>query len=94
MALYQSENTRTGIAVSTMEFCVYKCELRHYDSRKSVPAWLSMGGPLDAPDYLPSGHLESNDGDSQIMTVERPGRFSTAQENEYNDLMNYLHPQQ
>lgn len=75
---YQIHPTMTGDCDAVMFACC-QGELSAYDYRKTTIEVLSCGGYLDAPDFLPSGRVEENDGNIMICTVERAGRYTDAQ---------------
>mgnify|MGYP003544588114 CR=1 FL=1 len=86
MTTYQTQATMTG-AIEAVKLCVFQMEMKKYDARNTIPEILEMGGPLDAPDSIPAGFLENNDGDALVVTTERPGRYSTKQEAEYDEFL-------
>ena len=86
MTIYQNQATMTG-DINAVSLCVYQMEMKKYDARAVIPAILEMGGPLDAPAAMPAGFVENNDGDALIVTTERPGRYSTKQEAEYDEFL-------
>ncbi len=75
---YQIKPTVTGDCDAIM-FAAFQGELSAFDYRTTTVQVLSCGGFLDAPDFLPSGKVQENDGNIRICTVDRPGRYTDAQ---------------
>ena len=86
MTTYQADTTMTG-AMEVEKLIVFCMEMKKYDGRISIAELLETGGPLDAPDAMPAGFMQNNDGDALVVTTERPGRYSTKQEAEYDEFL-------
>lgn len=72
MTTYQADTTVTG-AMEVAKLIVSCMEMKKYDGRISIAELLEMGGPLDAPDAMPAGFMQNNDGDALVVTVSAPG---------------------